>query len=293
METYDPNLVSLLVRSYYDIQKVRIEHSNRIGALVRKEEHDSEEEAEETYGVGSAELLSAEKAILRAVNSATRTHPVRVQWMSRIQGIGPVLASGILAMVDRRHQSWARFRSGAEGWVTSPKLYPNEGVQKERYKELGVEEIDEGRIRSGIACFETISKLWAFFGEAVIDGAGQRRKKGEKSNWNAGAKVLAWKIGESFQKVGKSYRTLYENYKARITALHPEPQKIEGTKRTAYSKMHLNNMAKRYASKMFIAHTWLFWREFAGLPIREPYPLEHGHTSYLRWQDMIDRESKI
>ena len=52
--------------------------------------------------------------------------------------------------------------------------------------------------------FATISKLWAYAGYGMDgDGKVQRRRKGEKANWNSRFKTLLWKVGESFVKQGQ------------------------------------------------------------------------------------------
>ena len=43
-----------------------------------------------------------------------------------------------------------------------------------------------------IAKFDTISKLWRFSGNAVIDGQAEKNKKGEKSHFNRKLKSICW-----------------------------------------------------------------------------------------------------
>jgi hypothetical protein len=292
-ETAAPSMgheVSLLVRSYYDIQKVRIEHQLRVKTLERSGQFSSEAKAEKHYSLGVDELQAVEDLLKKRIDQATKGHQVREEFMSKVSGIGPVLAGGIIAQIARREQVRARMRSGLEQWITAPELYPNEGILKERHEELGVEEILLER-RGGIACFETISKLWAYAGLAVGgDGLAVRRKAGERSNWNAVFKTLAWKVGESFVKCGKSYREEYDRYKARIRLEHPEAIAVEGKKGKRFTEGNVHAMAKRYATKLFISHVWLCWRELEGLPVTAPYVIERlGHTTMKGWRDFLDR----
>lgn len=140
-----------------------------------------------------------------------------------------------------------------------------------------------------IGRFDTVSKLWAFSGLHTIDGQAARRKAGEKANWNPQLKVLAWKAATSFVKVGKGYRLLYEQAKARYQAKFPEPLPYDpprkgkdGQPLLRYTPAHVNNMALRWTAKIFFSHVYERWRELEGLPVRPPYALEHGHTTRVK-----------
>lgn len=292
---FDSREISLLVRSYYDVQKLRIEHELRVKGLVRAKEKTSEDKAERHYGIGVPELLAAEKAILRRVDSATSTHPLRTKWLRRVRGIGPVLASGILANIERRFQRMARMKDGSERWVSDPSLYPHEGAAKKARKELGIVEYLEQE-RHGIACFDNPAKLWTYCGLNVVDGRAVRREKGKKLQCSTIMKVLAWKLGETFVRCGRSYRQEYDRYKARFQAQHPEEVLVEGTKRKLYTKGHIHACSKRYVAKLFLAHTWQAWRELEGLPVVQPYALQYlqgqGHTTQKHWRDYADRKEE-
>ena len=120
--------------------------------------------------------------------------------------------------------------------------------------------------------FHTISSLWTYSGYGINgDGTIQRRKKGEKANWNPQLKTLVWKIGNSFIKTKGAYRDLYETVRAEYDAKWPEE-----------SDGHRLNAARRKMVKIFMSHLWLVWRELEGLPVSQPYVLSHlgslGHT---------------
>lgn len=54
---------------------------------------------------------------------------------------------------------------------------------------------------------------------------------------------------------------------------------------------HLDAMALRKMTKLFLSCLWLVWREAEGLPTRDPYPIERkGHTSLISPWEMVDRE---
>lgn len=141
----------------------------------------------------------------------------------------------------------------------------------------------------GIGAFDTVSKLWAWWGLHVIDGKAPKRSRGERINWNSALRTLAWKIGKQFVLQGERYREVYDEYKKRLSAARlpigicPEYQKclakMKKRKKPA-CKGHIDAMARRYAVKMFLSHLWEKWRELEGLPIRAPYVIDKlGHTT--------------
>ena len=99
-----------------------------------------------------------------------------------------------------------------------------------------------------------------------------KRRKGYHFLFNTKLKTAAWKLSNQFVKQGSDfYKEIYKNRKALDAIAHPE-----------YSKGHINNMALRKLSKIFLANLWLNWRVMEGLPIRAPYAIEYlGHTTLL------------
>jgi hypothetical protein len=99
-----------------------------------------------------------------------------------------------------------------------------------------------------------------------------KRRKGYQFLFNTKLKTACWKLANQFVKQGSDfYKEIYRNRKALDAISHPD-----------YSKGHINNMALRKLSKIFLANLWLNWRGMEGLPIRAPYALEYlGHTTLL------------
>lgn len=141
----------------------------------------------------------------------------------------------------------------------------------------------------GIGAFDTVSKFWAWWGLHVKDGRAPKRSKGAKINWNSVLRTLAWKIGKQFVLQGERYRTVYDEYKARLSTARlpvgicPQYQEcLAKMKKRAKPacKGHIDAMARRYAVKMFLSHLWEKWRTLEGLPVRAPYVIDKlGHTS--------------
>lgn len=152
---------------------------------------------------------------------------------------------------------------------------------------------------------ETVGDLWAYSG--VAPGR-DRRKRGEKSNWNPAMKRLAFLIGESFKRTSPEhedayYRHVYDTRKAyeqqknaagdyadqAQAALEGKKYGADTTALAYYSQGqlppgHIDRRACRYAAKLFLAHVHeKMWRNHYGedppLPYPVPYAIAHlGHA---------------
>ena len=106
------------------------------------------------------------------------------------------------------------------------------------------------------ARFANVAKLWRYFGLDPVDGAARKRKKGETASWSAEGRMLCYKIADSFIKVGKGYRELYDQFKAREVEMNETR-----TDDKRISDGHVNNRARRRTVKLFLAHFLTTWRE--------------------------------
>jgi hypothetical protein len=147
----------------------------------------------------------------------------------------------------------------------------------------------------------TAGAIWRFFG---LDPTVTWRK-GERRPWNADAKVLAWKIGDSFVKVSGRpdayYGQLYRKRKTyeldRDTAgtnadtaarTLTERNISDKATRAIYENGHLpagrlDLRARRWAVKLFLAHLHhVMHVDRYGEPPPLPYPIAHlNHAHYL------------
>jgi len=141
-----------------------------------------------------------------------------------------------------------------------------------------------------IARFETVSKLWKYCGQDVVDGHAPKRKRGEKITWNPFLRMTVYKVTDSFLKQNPDkclYRWLYDEHKAIYRSRYPE--KADSGRRTKsggiiwnYTDLHIHNMAKRKAGKIFLEHLWAEWRRLEGLSVTEPWIIKHGgHEHYV------------
>lgn len=138
-----------------------------------------------------------------------------------------------------------------------------------------------------IAKFSNISKLWRFAGYAVIDGKRERPEPGMKSHYNRRLKSTCYLCSKSFvMNRTPFYRELYDGEKVRLRQLYPE--KVKENNHFKYTDGHINNMALRKISKVFLAHIWIIWRQSEGLPLTNPYAIDILKHADLMKPPMMD-----
>lgn len=148
------------------------------------------------------------------------------------------------------------------------------------------------------------SGFWKYAGLHVTGNIAARREKGKKLTYNPHAKVLCWKIADSFIKQRTPfYRDIYDKAKE-IEAeklKHPENnpkncslydtclQRLTAKASRTHSKQkelpckkHIDYRARRKMVKRFLLDLWLVWRKLEGLSVSEPYAvaiLKHQNES--------------
>ena len=186
-------------------------------------------------------LYKTEKQLVKRLEAWSKAHPLRINFLSRIQGIGPILSSALIA------------------WL---------------------EPIDR---------FSNISKLWKYCGLAP----GQKRKRGQKLDYNPRLKTLMWKVASSFekQKAEKSfYRRIYQLKKTYYLNREDLAKAIDD--KTKGAKLHVRLMSMRFTVKRFLADLWLFWTELEGREPTQPYiHTIKGHTNFEEW--IADKPAKV
>jgi hypothetical protein len=250
-------LAYFAVGGYYDHQKLRTAHMNRIRDIVRKanegipfdkvEEKNEKKKFDKRYrdenlpkllgeieAVGKLEpseiahiqkLLSIAKAeeglegqYRMVIQPWVLSHPVYQEFLSTIKGLkGPILSGGLLAWFDVRRAP-----------------HP--------------------------------SSFWKFAGLHVIDGKAPKRKHGEKTDYNPKVRTLVWKVADSFIKQRtQPYRFIYDSAKKE------EQAKLKDSGKGW--KLHAELRAKRKMVKRFLVDFWAAWAKIEGLPPSEPYAI--------------------
>jgi hypothetical protein len=139
----------------------------------------------------------------------------------------------------------------------------------------------DGKKEDGTDICPTISSLWQYSG---IGSPDQKKKKGVKISYNPKAKVLLWKIADSFIKQNTPiYRDIYDTEKEK------QFQILSQNKEEKAVKMHSHLRAMRKMAKIFESHYWLCAREMKGLPVSQPYIAGKGnHTHIITWRQVVE-----
>lgn len=228
-----------LVDLYYQVQGLRIIGANQIrGQMQAGEPH-----AVLQWFFNNAEML--ENSLKRALDIYSDQNPVG-RWSKSICGIGPVIASGLLAhlyplMVPSEEYPNSFNTAGKilrfAGMDPTAKWYSREDARKIVKNFMNKEdgEVAPEQVVDEIAGYlgrnPVVLRKWALQGpergsvlskmtEDSLSAAIARRP------WNAQLKVLCWKIGESFVKVkgreddfyGKLYAQKKGEYQAKNDA---------------------------------------------------------------------------
>jgi hypothetical protein len=285
-----------LVDLYYQLQDSRIRSSNQTRTLMES----GEPHQTLAWFMTNSGLL--ERQIKTSLGVYSDAHVVGA-WSQTIIGIGPVLASGLLAHIDITKAPTAghiwRF-AGLDASVRWPKKDDAAAWVK---AQDASEDLTLLLTRSAQHFGRNLATLQRF--------AKTRRDLGKtlaRRPWNADLKVLCWKIGESFVKVKSNdddvYGHLYEVRKAKESikndagdyadqAAHVLATKRIGKDTDAYASYaagklppgHLHARAKRWTVKLFLSH-WqaVAYRAHYGVDAPKPYILttQGGHAHEIR-----------
>lgn len=176
---------------------------------------------------------------------------------------------------------------------------------------------------AGIERLQTISKLWKYAG--LTPGA--KREIGKKHGFNSNLKSMLYRLmryGFQMQANHSKYYKLYLRYKEqKRKSLEAQGIRVKSTPQEKYCPTcgenkklpsgtrlcpqcggplnkkeepegivwagHLDAMARRWTLKLFLAHFWLVYRRAMGLPVRDPYIIDKGHTTVIDPWEMCDR----
>lgn len=159
----------------------------------------------------------------RSLTRALRAHPLG-PWVKTVRGVGEKQGGRLIAAIG-------------DPYARPDLLLPDETW-------------DPARPR-------TVSELWAYCGLKP----GQKRKRGERANWSAAAKMRAWNVAGSMLKAGN--REVYDKRKARTEgALHEGecvrcgPKGKPAQPGSPWSNAHRHADALRVVSKEILKDLW-------------------------------------
>lgn len=275
--------VRYVVDLYYSMQDYRKKATNQERAAG------DDREPHRIVTWAAEQFSTMEKQVERFLEVFALHDPVGA-WSLGILGIGPVIASGLLAHIDVERGTK---RPGCD--CSEDEKHRTVVRRMRKARKLPVKD----PICGGHPV-ETVGQIWRFAG---LDPT-VRWEKGKFRPWNARLKVLCWKIGESFVKVHKRPTDVYGRYYVERKELEAERNArgeyadqaaaLLATRRYGdnatrahleagrLSPDHLHSRAKRYAVKLFLSH-WhhvSYWERFAKAPPK-PYVITHGGHAHF------------
>lgn len=233
----DP-VLGILADVLDDLEKVRIANENRVRQLTRTE--DDEDGENRGHGL-TLDNPMVQKLVTSVEGLAQHEHEatLNLQRAMRAHPLGPWVKS----------QAGVGEKQAARLLATIGDPFWNDLHDRPR----------------------TVSELWSFCGYAVHDGHAQARRRGERSNWSADAKMRTYLISVSCvkQSAEKSkYRRVYDEGRAKYAdAVHPHDCKRCGpagkpaAAGSPLSAGHQHNRAIRLISKELLKDLWIASRD--------------------------------
>jgi hypothetical protein len=228
-----------LVDAYYQMQENRIRSGNQVRALGDNAEPNS------VIRWLSDQSGTLENQVKRALDKYSDSQPLG-KWARDIVGIGPVIASGLLAHIDLT-------KAPSVGHV---------------WRFAGMDPTSKwlkGQKRPHNARLKTL--CWKI-GESFVKVSGNE-------NDVYGHIYLQRKGYEQ----ARNEAGLYSDQAYAMVEARPTHKQVAIYKTGKLPPGHLHARSKRYAVKLFIAHYWETGRKLAGLPVPLPYPIAQlGHV---------------
>ena len=210
-----------------------------------------------------AAILSDEERIEETLEPVAKSTPTG-EWLLKQRGIASVLASGLLAYFDptrARHASsywkFAGLAPGHDRLVRERVIHPRGGPCR----------VCDCRKFSLVETIERDDEA-----EVQMCACGHAAKEpGKKAEFSQTAKVMVWRVADSFIKSGSPYKRFYDEAKAKYLERW-------GTK--AGQRDHAHKAAIRVMVKRFLIDFWKVGRMEANLPVDDPYIFgPGGHTN--------------
>jgi hypothetical protein len=275
--------VRALTDLYYDLQKSRIALENRLRAINQQTSHQSQEEAKVLSSV-LEDVVRMEKAIPKAFEAYVVSSPVW-PWLSGVKGIGVILAANLVSI----YGDCSRFDTISKMWAYTglhvikrcencKKRYFDTELEKQKFIDKMVRRLEGmAQRRKNGSQFkkeeaEKRVKGWICSCEQPKPYSCAPSMRGDEiPDWNKNARVLAFKIADSFIKHECLGQKLYKQFYAE-----------EINKGKPKGKAYMT--ARRKVVKIFLANYWINARKAVGLPTRVPYVQEYlKHTDILEW----------
>lgn len=274
-----------LVRVMYDMQDIRL----RTYARIMNEEYRNSLEKDENGNIiaqkSTAEQAAERKALIEQLTreykslekevEGKRWKSIEKELVARKSKIQSQITWALIKQCVESERQEKYLQSVIKSIVEQIPIY-SEHLVNERgcgptIAAILISEIDIDEARH-------VSSLWKYAGVDVVNGHGRSKRaedlvEREYVDKNGDVKTkkgisynpflktkLCGVFASCFIKAGGPYREIYDQAKVRYTNAHPD-----------FSVAHINNMAKRYAVKMFLKNLWNKWRALEGYPPEPDY----------------------
>lgn len=240
-----------------------------------------------------ADLAAQQEAILKKqIQGEIKDHPLWTEWLSKVYGIGPIIAGGLIAWINIRKCPHAGnlIKYAGLAVVTDSYQCPNPDCKKtyqpEEIKPIE-ERISEGGTEEAARCTSCRTFL-------TIQGHADRRQKGKVIGYNPKLKTLFWKASQSFVKMSaekSGYRRIYDDMRRKIEAKPcNKVHKNEKDETIPCFNAHKHAKACRATAKIFCSHVYQQYRRMAGLPFSKPFAFGIlGHDASGMIEPIYDR----
>lgn len=236
-----------LVDAYYQMQDNRIRTNGQIRSMTES----GEPNAVLNWLAEQDTIL--EKQIARALDAYSASKEIG-KWMRSQKGIGPVIASGLMAHIDINKAPTAGHIWSYAGLSNNPEKEWKKG-EKRPYNAT----LKTLCWKVGESLVKVSGHDDAFYGKIYKERKELEISKNDNKEYADQAKAKLEKFN-----IGKNT----DAYKFYSVGLLPPA--------------HIHARAKRYAVKMFLSHMHQVWRELEGLPCPEPYAIAHmGHAHMI------------
>jgi hypothetical protein len=211
-----------------------------------------------------------ETRLRAAMGDALAGHPAW-PWLRQVKGVGPTLATKLLARLDlRRAPTPSSFWSYCGLATVNADVFYCSRCNATRLLARGRRpRTGRGHLR------EMCDGEWT--GETSAARVAPPSTRGERVAFDRSARRVCYLLGISLLRANGSYASFYRTQR----------RMLEHSTR-GWSDGHVHMAALRKTEKLFLAHLWSEWRRELGMGAIRPYSQSHLHQSYIAPAEMIE-----
>jgi hypothetical protein len=289
---FDMGTLKSTVKSFYDLQSLRIAMGNRIAAQFNAkvrgvqpgEAHDDELTDSDVKKI--LDLVRTDYALL------TKGYASKLPTIKTFKGEGLISAFGEYVLVNQfmeMHAQEGAQKVKIESLVEMHPLYIEFSSKVYGFGKLGTAVL---LASIDISQAQYVSSLWKYAGLDVNEnGEGRNMSKKhqvsvpyfdeeDKFKWKSAITFNKWLrarllggFAPSLIKCGGEYKQIYDGYKHRL-------QNSQKPRWQNASKGHIHKAAVRYMMKILLLNLYPVWRKIEGLPVSPPYHEAKLHMTH-------------